>query len=275
MTGDLHGNTGHALDLLRVAVREDCERMFVLGDFGAWEHTAAGRRYFDVVDRAARKAKVRVYFLDGNHDKSSLLHELYGSEPDDEGFLVCRKNLRYAPRGHRWSWAGTRFAAFGGAYSVDKAPRLAAEAQRARKAERRRQFGSARRPVTEGTLWFPEEQMTDDECDALLAADPTPVDVLLTHDKPRAAEPAWNRKNLPECLPNQERIQRVVDTLRPRLLLHGHLHFRYTDQLGGTRVEGLGADPDASQPVGYQSSDSWLALPLPYAPEVAVRREIA
>ncbi|WP_194815448.1 metallophosphoesterase [Nocardia sp. XZ_19_385] len=274
MTGDLHGNTSHALDLLQVAVREECERMFVLGDFGAWEHTAAGRRYFDVVDRVARKKKVRVYFLDGNHDKSSLLHERYGSELDDEGFLVCRKNIRYAPRGQRWTWDGTRFAAFGGAYSVDKGWRLAAEAQRARKAERRRQFGSARHPATEGTLWFPEEQMTDDECDALLA-DTDPVDVLLTHDKPRAADPDWNRKNLPECLPNQDRIQRVTDTLRPRLLLHGHLHYRYTDHLGDTRVEGLGADPDASHPIGYEASDSWLVLPLPYAPEVAAEREIA
>ncbi|MEU8896457.1 metallophosphoesterase [Nocardia sp. NPDC048505] len=275
MTGDLHGNTTHAVHLLDVAARQECEKLFVLGDFGAWEHTAAGRRYFDVVDRTARKKQVQVYFLDGNHDKSALVHELYGAEPDDEGFLVCRRNIRYAPRGHRWTWAGTRFAAFGGAYSVDKAWRLAAEAHRAWKAERRRQFGSGRRPVTEGTLWFPEEQMTDAECEALLAADSSPVDVLLTHDKPRAAEPDWNRKNLPECLPNQDRIQRVTEALRPRLLLHGHLHYRYTDQIGDTRVEGLGADPEASGPAGYESADSWLVLPLPYAPERAARLEIA
>ncbi|MEV0245077.1 metallophosphoesterase [Nocardia sp. NPDC050712] len=275
LTGDLHGNTTHAVDLLRVAQREDCAKMFVLGDFGAWEHTPAGKRYFDVVDRVARKKQVRVYFLDGNHDKSSLLYERYGDALDDEGFLICRKNIRYAPRGHRWTWAGTRFAAFGGAYSVDKAWRLAAEAVREQKAERRRQFGSGRRPATAGTLWFPEEQMTDAECDALLAADPAPVDVLLTHDKPRAADPAWNRKNLPECLPNQDRIQRAVEALRPRLLLHGHLHFRYTDQIGDTRVEGLGADPDASHPHDYESSDSWLVLPLPFPPEAAAEREIA
>ncbi|MFC9893728.1 metallophosphoesterase [Nocardia sp. NPDC127579] len=275
MTGDLHGNTTHAVDLLRVAQRQECAKMFVLGDFGAWEHTADGRRYFDVVDRVARKHRVRVYFLDGNHDKSSLLRERYGTDLDDEGFLVCRNHIRYAPRGHRWVWEGTRFAAFGGAYSVDKAWRLAAEALRARKAERRSQFGSRRERQTEGTLWFPEEQMTDAECDELLAADSSSVDVLLTHDKPRAAAPEWNRKDLPECLPNQDRIQRITDTLRPRLLLHGHLHFRYTDQVGATRVEGLGADPEASHPQDYASTDSWLVLPLPYLPEVGADREIA
>lgn len=279
MAGDLHGNTSHALALLRVAVRQQCDRVFVLGDFGAWEHTAEGRHYFDVVDRSARKNRVRVYFLDGNHDKTSLLHQLYGAEPDNEGFLVCRKNIRYAPRGLRWIWEGTRFAAFGGAYSVDKAWRLAKEAQREQKAERRRQFGSSRHPATAETLWFPEEEMTDAECDALLAADDTPVDVLLTHDKPRDSDPAWNRKNLPECVPNQDRIQRVVNTLRPRLMLHGHLHYRYTDAIdcgGGqrTRVEGLGADPEASHPSDYRSSSSWLVLNLPYAGESA-ERELA
>ncbi|WP_109527870.1 MULTISPECIES: metallophosphoesterase family protein [Nocardia] len=273
MTGDLHGNTGHALALLRVAARQECDRLFVLGDFGAWEHIAAGRRYFDVVNRAARKCRVQVYFLDGNHDKSSLLHRMYGAEPDDEGFLVCRKNIRYAPRGLRWTWEGTRFAAFGGAYSVDKQWRLAHEASQERTARRRRQFGSARHPVTAETLWFPEEEMTDDECDALLADD-SPVDVLLTHDKPRGSDPDWNRKNLPECLPNQDRIQRVVRTLRPDLLLHGHLHYRYTDSVdrgdgATTRVEGLGADPEGSALPDYRSADSWLVLPLPYAAETA------
>ncbi|MGW4365912.1 metallophosphoesterase family protein [Nocardia takedensis] len=269
MTGDLHGNTGHALATVRTAARDGCDRIFVLGDFGAWEHIADGRHYFDVVDRVARRHRVQVYFLDGNHDKSSLLHRMYGAEPDDDGFLVCRKSIRYAPRGLRWTWEGTRFAAFGGAYSVDKAWRLAQEAIEERKAARRRRFGSARHPVTAETLWFPEEEMTDEECDALLVDD-TAVDVLLTHDKPRDAAPEWNRKDLPECLPNQDRVQRIVRTLRPRLVLHGHLHYRYTDTLvldDGHRVtvEGLGADPDASHLPEYDSADSWYVLALPFA----------
>ncbi|WP_156371369.1 hypothetical protein [Nocardia arizonensis] len=66
MTGDLHGNTSHALASVRAAVRQGCDRIFVLGDFGAWEHTAEGRRYFDVIDRRARRNWVLVYFLDGH-----------------------------------------------------------------------------------------------------------------------------------------------------------------------------------------------------------------
>lgn len=269
ITGDLHGNTKHALTLVQVAARNDCARMFVVGDFGAWEHVHSGRRYFDVVNKAAKRAGVTVYFLDGNHDKSSLLHELYDDQRDDEGFLVCRKHLRYAPRGHRWTWDGTTFAAFGGARSTDKGWRLAREARKEEQAAKRRGYGSARTPVTAGTLWFPEEEMTDDELDALLSADAAPVDILLTHDKPRATRPKFNRKNKPECFPNQDRIQRVVETLHPALHLHGHLHYRYTDTIpsGGdhwTRVEGLAADPDASPHPAYTAEHSWLVVPLPY-----------
>ncbi|MFI9508933.1 metallophosphoesterase [Nocardia sp. NPDC052566] len=279
VAGDIHGVTSHAVTLLGIARKQECARVFVLGDFGAWEHMRDGRHYFDVVDRAARRQQLIVYFLDGNHDKSSLVRELYGEHLDDEGFLVCRKNIRYAPRGHRWTWDGTRFAAFGGAYSVDKPWRLAMEALRERKAERRRVFGSSRRPATTESLWFPEEQMTDEEFDALLAADESPVEVLLSHDKPRASAPALNRKTAPECLPNQDRIQRAVHTLRPQVLLHGHLHYRYTDVIdrgdgGLTRVEGLGADPDTAPQPGYDRADSWLVLPLPYQHD-AVGEELA
>ncbi|MFI6867872.1 metallophosphoesterase [Nocardia sp. NPDC050406] len=268
--GDLHGNTGHALALLREAKQRGCDRIFALGDFGAWEHMASGRRYFDVVNKAARKEGLLVYFLDGNHDKSSLLHELYDDKPDDEGFLMCRSHLRYAPRGHRWTWEDTRFAAFGGAYSVDKQRRLIWEAHRADKVAERRKYGSTRTRDTAGTLWFPEEEMTDAELDALLAADSSPVDILFTHDKPRDSHPDFNRKKHPACLPNQERIQRVVDTLRPAVMFHGHLHYRYTDQLWredgeGTRVEGLAADPEVSSRPDYHRDDSWYVLSLPYS----------
>ncbi|MBL1077475.1 metallophosphoesterase [Nocardia sp. 2] len=264
IVGDLHGNSSHALALLQVAVRNDCEKIFAVGDFGAWEHIPSGRRYFDVVNKAARKAGVTVYFLDGNHDKSSLLHEYYSERRDDEGFLLCRKFVRYAPRGHRWTWDDTTFAAFGGAYSTDKHWRLAREARRDDLT------GSRRQRVTTGTLWFPEEEMTDQELDDLLEADSSPVDILLTHDKPRASSPKFNRKNKPECFPNQDRVQRLVETLHPTILFHGHLHYRYTDSIPSTdthrtRVEGLAADPNASQHPAYSPDHSWHILPLPYS----------
>jgi calcineurin-like phosphoesterase family protein len=266
VVGDVHGNTAHALWLLTVAREQGCDRVFALGDFGAWEHTAEGRRFFDSVEGAAADHGLMVYFLDGNHDKSSLLLEHYGDRRDDEGFLECRGHIRYAPRGHRWTWEDTAFAAFGGAYSTDKFWRLAAEEQATAFAASR--LGRLiRRQAAAQQLWFPEEEMTDEELDTLLAADSSPVDVLLTHDKPRATNPEHNRKDRPECLPNQDRVQRLVRTLRPTMLLHGHLHYRYTETIEEgdrrTTVEGLAADPAVSDHPDYHERDSWLVLLLP------------
>jgi hypothetical protein len=128
----------------------------------------------------------------------------------------------------------------------------------------------ATRPFNEerNKLWWPEEEITDDEL-ATALADPEPLDILFTHDKPRASNPRWNRKAYDECLPNQDKIQMVVRTLKPKLLVHGHLHFRYTDYVyngnGGTqtRVEGLDCNADAqSNPTKASKQDSWLLVEL-------------
>lgn len=37
-------------------------------------------------------------------------------------------------------------------------------------------------------------------------------------------------------------MQTVADALTPRLLLHGHLHLRYTHEMGPTTVHGLDCD---------------------------------
>lgn len=266
LAGDTHGNTSHALYLLHIAHRHDITHIVQLGDFGAWEHTPDGRAFFDNVNKHAARLGVTMYWLDGNHDKTSLVLAMYGDQPDDEGFLACREHVRYAPRGHRWTWAGVRFIALGGAYSVDKGWRIQAERAKTLKMERRAaRYGSTPGDAS-GTLWFPEEELTDAQLDAALA-DPTPVDVMLTHDKPRASNPRWNRKDLSECWPNQDRIQRAVTVLRPRLLVHGHLHFPYRDQIRSsgdswTTVVGLDADPSAAERASYRKEDSWEVLRL-------------
>ncbi|MGA4545876.1 metallophosphoesterase family protein [Uniformispora flossi] len=270
LTGDVHGNLAHVRTVLDAAAAEHIDRIFQLGDFGYWEHEPGGVRFLDEVHRAARAQGITVYFLDGNHDKSGLILERYGEHRDMEGFLSVRGRVRYAPRGHVWTWDGVRFLAFGGACSVDREYRLEAERRRTEKALRKENYRlAAGRPSQSvpdhaGTLWFPEEEATDADAQAVIDT-AGPVDVLLTHDKPRATTPGVNRKDLPVCHPNQDRIQRLVDALRPRLAAHGHLHHRYTQVLeephAPTRVEGLAADPVASfEAPGYRVADSWLVL---------------
>ncbi|MCF2533742.1 metallophosphoesterase family protein [Yinghuangia soli] len=270
LAGDTHGNIGHVRRVLDAAAGEGIERVFQLGDFGYWEHEPNGVRFLDEAHRSARARGVTLYFLDGNHDKSGLIHERYGDRPDEEGFLSVRGRIRYAPRGHTWEWDGVRFLAFGGARSVDKDWRLQEEARRHQKAARKENYRlAAGRPAEHvadhaGTLWFPEEEATDEDAERVIAAAGR-VDILLTHDKPRATSPGTDRKDLDICHPNQDRVQRIVDALGPELAAHGHLHHRYTELLSGpngdTVVEGLAADPSVSWDVpGYRVADSWLGL---------------
>ena len=255
MAGDTHGNQTHCRYLIDKAVDNDCDRIFVLGDFGFWEHMTEGLRFNDKLNRYATKNNMPVYFLDGNHDKTSLILKKYSDQVDEEGFLLVRPMIRYAGRGHRWTWGGIRFISLGGAYSVDKDYRLEREAK-------------TRKPET---LWFPEEEMSDEDMTMILE-NTDMVHVMLAHDKPRGSNPGWNRKDWEDCFPNQDRLQRAVRALTPLQFWHGHLHRRYTQDmdysdLSSNRryvtVQGLNADAEAGQsyPDGrYTSSQSWEVL---------------
>jgi Icc-related predicted phosphoesterase len=260
-TGDSHGDIMYIRSSLAAARRNDCDRIFVLGDFGYWPHVSSGRDFLAQVDKHAKAMRIEVYFLDGNHDNMPPIF-LTPQPSDDEGFYLHRyatdgededalvhPHIHYAPRGHQWNWGGKEFIALGGAYSVDKDWRLKEEAKRG-KSE---------------LYWFSGEEMTDGDMEAIIKyAEPDKVDVMLAHDKPLWSTPDWNRKNLELCKPNQVRLQRAVNALRPELYLHGHLHYRYSDTIGHpvyaevTRVEGLDCNPQAAESPNYDKSKSWL-----------------
>jgi hypothetical protein len=244
LAGDTHGDIDHCQYLIRTALAKDCDRVFVLGDFGFWAHTERGVKFLDQLNEYASGLDVPVYFLDGNHDKTSLLMERHGDLRDDEGFVIVRPHVLYSPRGHRWTWDHAGFITLGGAYSVDKDWRLQQEEM----------YFDEYPPES---LWFPEEEMSDEDMDAILQEDSSPVDVMLAHDKPRSSNPKWNRKDYLECLPNQDRLQRAMRVLRPRAYFHGHLHYFYTDEvwygrsdnqgMASTKVMGLLCNPEAGE----------------------------
>lgn len=264
--GDVHGDVAFAVYLIQQAQKRGVSKIIQLGDFGAWEHTADGREFFDTVNRKAETAGITVYFLDGNHDKTSLVLEMYADKPDDEGFLLCRDRVRYAPRGHRFRWGESDCLTFGGAYSVDKPWRIEQERADSLKAERRAAlYGATPREFT-GSLWFPEEEATEEELQRAL--DGPEIDVLFCHDKPRSSNPGWNRKDLPECWPNQDRVQRIVKALRPKAVLHGHLHYPYETGIyngegdnAWVTVRGLDCGQPGYHP-GWRREDAWTLLEL-------------
>lgn len=272
--GDTHGHLPWLESYVYpLAGRLEVDGIVQVGDFGYWEHFPDGVQFLDDLSQLATDHEIPLYWLHGNHDKHSLALERYGDKLTEDGFLTCRPGVHYIRQGKAWEWEGVSMRAFGGAYSVDKDYRLNLEAERYRRAVQkesyRAQAGETPRPVasTAGTLWFPEEEMSDEDMTRLLAEDSAPVDIVFSHDKPRGSNPGWNRKDFPECWPNQDRLQHALVKLQPKLWLHGHLHYAYEDNVRCgdddryTRVIGLGPDNDAAPP-GWQRTDSWGVLEL-------------
>lgn len=254
--GDTHGDTNQVFWLIDQAKAEGAQAVFVLGDFGIWSHLDGGDFVRHVSNRVSR-TKIPVYFLPGNHENYDLLEQYEKvNEKTADGFVVIEPGVFYSPRGHRWTWSGVRFLSLGGAYSIDKHYRVVEDRAIRERAEQcvkqgYRLTAKERYALSSPHLsWWPQEEINDAERNR--AIDGGEVDVLLTHDKPLVAKPRWNRKNIPECIPNQEQIQKVVDATRPGLLVHGHLHYSYEDKIESTEtfVKGLDCDPDASRSSG-------------------------
>lgn len=292
--GDTHGDSEHVDYLCMMAAAERCSVVFILGDFGYWEHSDHGA-FLDDCSNSAERHGVEIYWLDGNHENHTWLRERYiGTEfveRNDDGLVQIREHLWHAPRAHRWNWHGLTFMALGGAYSIDKEGRLVREDRnRKRLVELQKIIESDAKSINarqhamweltsysdmlplieqgEHTMWWPEEEISDGEVEEAIAGGP--VDVLLTHDKPLQSEPGWNRKNDDVSKVNQRRVSRVVSACQPRILLHGHLHYRYTDVIRSgdndrtTVVEGLdcnpGGHPNKVRSGEYDPRSSWAVV---------------
>ncbi len=274
IAGDTHGNTNWWLSyLLPTAKAHRADVIVQVGDFGFWEHEPDGITYLDRLNREAAAQCIVIYALHGNHDNWSDTMRRYGHDRDDDGFVRVRSHIRYIPQGHVWTWAGRSMRAFGGAYSLDKEWRIKTERKREAAAwsreNERRAAGKAPRDVPSfaDTLWFRDEEMTDQEFTELMVAHIFTVDVVFSHDKPRGSDPGLDLKNEPACHPNQDRLQLALHTHRPRFWFHGHLHHAYTQTLRSgdddtfTDVIGLSCD-DAARPRFWRPYDCWAVLDL-------------
>jgi predicted phosphodiesterase len=251
--GDTHGNFNQIMWLLQKASHEKADAIFVLGDFGIWDHLDGGE-FTDLCSRDSKRTGIPIYFLPGNHENYDLLEVYEETCPrDDDDFVILKPGVLYSPRAHRWTWNDVRFLSLGGAYSVDKHWRVEQDRTTLFMAEMhdragRRLKSREKYALRNGQLsWWHQEEITEEERDR--AAEGGEVDVMLTHDKPYESSPKWNRKDIPECEPNQKKIQYVVGKTSPSLLLHGHLHYAYGDVLHstGTVVRGFDCDAEASE----------------------------
>lgn len=251
--GDVHGDAAWMAALVSAAARLDA-RIVVLGDFGYWVHRRDGVEFLDETDAlVAGYGLEPMVFIDGNHE----YHSTHPAKPKHrrlglselpvpaDGFVRVRDHVWYASRGARWVWSGVQFGALGGAASTDK--------------EFRKRYKD----------WWPEETVMSSDVHRLGSG---PLDVLLTHDAPGDHEVPnpykVERSSDRSSLLNRDRLSVAVDATRPRLVLHGHWHQRYSVDLvhadgSQWRVEGFGANvsPDGESAGLFSEGAGLLLLP--------------
>lgn len=249
VVGDLHGDVHAGTDAIRIAEELKIQHIIQVGDFGYWPHYNDGIEFLDALNCEARRARVTLSWLDGNHENFDAIEAAIKHYPkDDQGRVRVRSNIKYCSRGAAWTWHGKRFMTVGGAVSVDKENRLLLEAQR----------GESR------SVWWPQEQLTEDELAFVLAkAARKPVDYLFTHDCPTNAPFRGRLKNDLDSQAHRQKMDRLGKAIRPKLWFHGHMHTKYNgyafpEYESHTTVYGLECNPDAMH--GYGTQNWWLVL---------------
>ncbi len=221
--GDWHGNVQFALNQIERGLREGITTFVHVGDFGLWpfgiprDQWTTRYGFVREIQTLLEEHGAVLGFIDGNHEDFGVLAKLLVS---DEGMGVVSANIFYIPRGTVWEWCGTQFGGMGGAVSIDRA---------------------MRKP---GLTWFPEEFITTADVERTKRAGS--VDVLFTHEAPQLPVPkhSFGPAIDADCEQSRRMVATLVDTLKPKVLIHGHYHFAYssTDEFPGTEVIGLDCD---------------------------------
>jgi predicted phosphodiesterase len=242
LVGDTHGNAQWLERTVFAAAREhQADVIFQVGDFGWWPRDPKGAAF--VV--AACRAPVPLWWIDGNHEDHKALHEAIGEAVD--GLVELGDNLFFVPRATRFDLDGVSVLACGGSHSID------------------------RRLRTAGIDWFEDEHITDD--DVLRCGAGGHADVLIAHDAPagwtiptlpsEAGLPELWQLELSECWAQRRQLARIMEAVTPRLVVHGHYHSGYRNQLdtgwGQIEIAGLSEDGTAGNVALMEcSAGAWV-----------------
>lgn len=216
--GDVHGNPAFLHTMFAWFRRQGVRDVVQVGDF--WYYTG---RDLMKLERMTRKAGVRLYFMDGNHEDFRFL----GAAVNRPSPTPLGERVTYLGRGTRGLIGETSFVAMGGAVSTDRMFRTA------------------------GTDWFSEETLTDE--DVQHGKQGVPVDVLFSHDLAKDVHTANLSRDILDTSTTVDvaeyhlRMNTIFRYHAPSMVFHGHYHHHYVEEVEtvyGTshRVVGMGAD---------------------------------
>lgn len=216
--GDWHGNFPYTRKALNYAANHGAEVVVHVGDFGVW----SPYNYIRAVGDEAARLGLQVFFVDGNHEDHLWLDSMPVRE---DGFRVLHDNVAHITRGTIWTWDNVNFMGLGGAHSVDRQWRR------------------------EDVDWFSEETITYGQAFEAWST-VHDIDIMITHDCPdRVDIPgiAGNPLGFPAAEidlaeKHRELLGFVVDSVQPKILVHGHYHVNYDDVRDGTIIKGLDCD---------------------------------
>jgi hypothetical protein len=217
LLGDVHGNlkwTLHALEALdgQFAQAGETRKIVIqLGDFGfklmepaAW---TAGLMPIQQLDNALVELGMELWWIDGNHEWWPEIQELLAAYEQPHDYPLRLRGFQaisYLPRGTRWNWNSKTWLAVGGAVSVDRHSR------------------------TEGVDWWPDEQITREQADSIIADGP--ADVLLSHDVPDCWVPSLPRPHeswkpmIHIARQHSRLLQDIAIRTKVTRVFHGHYH---------------------------------------------------
>lgn len=228
LAGDWHGNELWAQRVIRHAADVGADTLLQLGDFGYWTDDPETDGYLATIHGELDAAGIRLFWLDGNHEDHTRQTEWLDSS--------IHPNIRYLPRGFRWTWWDRTWMSVGGAMSVDRQYRV------------------------ERLSWWPGEELADADVD--YAKRDGDVDVIVCHDCPRGVDiPGvgpdtkggvrgnWPPDILLAAQQHRDKLADICRTTRPARLFHGHYHIPYTATFSydaaTTVVAGLADDDSA------------------------------
>ena len=169
ITGDTHGSFERVENFCQRFNTKNDDIMIILGDAGI---NFSGPRYDRLKKRQLEELPITIFAIHGNHEQRPFTIESYKEQVWNGGIVYYEEefpSILFAKDGEVYNLNGLKTIVMGGAYSIDKAYRLAY-----------------------GYGWWEDEQPSDEikkYVEEQLEREAWDVDVVLSHTTPLKYEP--------------------------------------------------------------------------------------